>query len=75
MLDQQYRYGCEFYGATPIIAYTLQTDKHFLSLSQSLAQGCGGLLTGGAGAGKTETVKVRMKLWGNRVRLEKISAQ
>ncbi len=61
MLDQQYTYGCEFYGAQPIVGLTPLTDKCYLSMSQSVADCKGAMLTGVTGAGKTETAKVSVK--------------
>ena len=34
ILEQNYEYGCEFYGASPMIGLTPLTDKCFLSMSQ-----------------------------------------
>ena len=62
MLDQQYTYGCEFYGAQPIVGLTPITDKCYLSMSQALQANKGAMLTGGTGSGKTETVKVNQTL-------------
>ena len=58
ILNQEYSYGYEFYGAQPQVGLTPQTDKCFLSISQALASNRGAMLVGGPGAGKTETVKV-----------------
>ena len=61
MLDKQYSYGCEFYGAQPQVGLTPQTDKCYLSMSQAVAMNRGAMLAGGPGVGKTETVRVRLR--------------
>ena len=58
MLDQQLQYGCEFYGANPVLGLTPMTDKCYLAMSQAIQQHKGSMLVGGTGTGKTETVKV-----------------
>ncbi len=58
MLEQSYIYGCEFYGAQPQVGLTPQTDKCYLSMSQAVSNGKGSIISGGPGAGKTETIKV-----------------
>lgn len=60
MLDQVYEYGCEFYGAQPIVGLTPLTDKCYLSLSQALSNNRGAMLVGNPAVGKTETIKVRL---------------
>ena len=60
ILNQNYSYGYEFYGAQAQVGLTPQTDKCFLSMSQALASNRGAMLVGGPGVGKTETVKVRI---------------
>ena len=58
MLEQRFCYGCEFYGARPLIAVTPHIDRCFLTLAQAVEQCKGSMLTGATGVGKTETVKV-----------------
>ena len=61
MLDQNYAYGGEFSGAQQVVGFTPLTDKCFLSLSQAISNIKGGMLTGQAAVGKTETIKVLEK--------------
>ena len=58
MLEERYRYGCEFYGSQPMPGLTPMTDKCYLSMSQALASCSGAMITGHNSFGKTETVKV-----------------
>ena len=58
MLDQTYNYGCEFYGAQPMVGLTPVTDKCFLAMSQAVTNKQGAMLTGATAVGKTETIKV-----------------
>ncbi|KAM9316607.1 uncharacterized protein PAF06_007656 [Gastrophryne carolinensis] len=65
ILDAQYVYGCEFYGATIPFIMNPVTEKCFLKISQSLQQKNGIVLQGDHGAGKTETIKGLSYLLGN----------
>ena len=65
MLDEPYTYGCEFYGSVPMPGLTPMTDKAYLSMSQALAANTGAMLSGHNSCGKTETVKVRIKVYCN----------
>ena len=58
MLDQQFNYGCEFYGAQPMVGLTPVTDKCYLSMALAISQHKGAMVMGDTGVGKTETVKV-----------------
>lgn len=58
MLEQRFSYGCEFYGAQPLLGMTPHIDKCFLTMSQAVGQYKGAMVTGATGVGKTETVKV-----------------
>jgi len=62
ILDERYLYGCEFYGAQPIIGHTLTTDKCYLAISQALALQKGAIISGSTTVGKTETIKVSIKV-------------
>ncbi|XP_064629693.1 uncharacterized protein LOC135488785 isoform X2 [Lineus longissimus] len=57
IVDNNYKYGCEFYGAQPIIALTTLTERCFISMAAALKQHNGVKVIGGTGTGKTETVK------------------
>nr|DBA26446.1 TPA: hypothetical protein GDO54_010703 [Pyxicephalus adspersus] len=74
ILDAQYVYGCEFYGATTPFIMNPVTEKCFLKISQILQQRNGVILQGDHGAGKTETVKGLSYLLGNFVFLFTCSA-
>ncbi|KAM5165175.1 dynein axonemal heavy chain 5-like [Mantella aurantiaca] len=67
ILDTQYVYGCEFYGATTPFIMNPVTEKCFLKMSQILQQRNGVVLQGDHGVGKTETVKGLSYLLGNFV--------
>ncbi|XP_077343463.1 dynein axonemal heavy chain 5-like [Lithobates pipiens] len=67
ILDAQYVYGCEFYGATTPFIMNPVTEKCFLKISQILQQRNGVVLQGDPGVGKTETVKGLSYLLGNFV--------
>ena len=58
ILEQSYEYGCEFYGAQPMVGLTPLTDKCFLSMSQAVTSRRGVMVSGASCVGKTETVKV-----------------
>lgn len=58
MLDERYRYGCEFYGAQAMPGLTPATDKAYLAMSRALTACTGAMITGHNSSGKTETVKV-----------------
>ena len=62
ILEDQYKVGCEFYGAQPTIGLTPITDRCFLSMSQAISVHKGAILYGTTGVGKTETVKVHFTL-------------
>ena len=59
MLEERYSYGCEFYGAQPLIGLTPLTDKCYLSMSQAMSTCMGSMVAGDTATGKTETVKVK----------------
>ena len=63
ILDERYLYGCEFYGAQPIIGHTLTTDKCYLAMSQALALQKGAIVSGSTAVGKTETIKVSVHVF------------
>ncbi|XP_031757885.1 dynein gamma chain, flagellar outer arm isoform X2 [Xenopus tropicalis] len=65
ILDAQYGYGCEFYGAKIPMIMNPTTEKCFLKISQILQQINGVVLTGDRGVGKTETIKGLSYLLGN----------
>ncbi|XP_077137822.1 dynein axonemal heavy chain 5-like [Ranitomeya variabilis] len=65
ILDSQYTYGCEFYGAKIPFIMNPVTEKCFFKISQILQQNNGVILQGEHGAGKTETVKGLSYLLGN----------
>ncbi|XP_018096048.2 dynein heavy chain 5, axonemal [Xenopus laevis] len=65
ILDAQYGYGCEFYGAKLPMIMNPITEKCFLKISQVLQQVNGVILTGDHGVGKTETIKGLSYLLGN----------
>ncbi|XP_073445808.1 uncharacterized protein [Dendrobates tinctorius] len=65
ILDAQYTYGCEFYGAKIPFIMNPVTEKCFFKISQILQQNNGVILQGEHGAGKTETVKGLSYLLGN----------
>ncbi|XP_078503742.1 dynein axonemal heavy chain 5-like [Lissotriton helveticus] len=57
ILDAQYKYGCEFYGAKIQLIMNPATEKCFLAMSQAMQQVNGVALQGDHGVGKTETTK------------------
>ncbi|XP_069461306.1 uncharacterized protein [Ambystoma mexicanum] len=57
ILDAQYKYGCEFYGARIPLIMNPATEKCFLTISQAIQQVNGVALLGDHGVGKTETTK------------------
>ncbi|XP_068137634.1 dynein axonemal heavy chain 5-like isoform X2 [Hyperolius riggenbachi] len=67
ILDAQYVYGCEFYGATSPFIMNPVTEKCFLKISQILQQKNGVVLQGDHGVGKTETIKGLSHLLGTFV--------
>ncbi|KAM8953036.1 dynein axonemal heavy chain 5-like [Pelodytes ibericus] len=65
ILDVEYLYGCEFYGAHSGLIMNPVTEKCFLKISQMLQQASGVVLQGDHGVGKTETIKGLSYLLGN----------
>ncbi|KAM4771050.1 dynein axonemal heavy chain 5-like [Rhinophrynus dorsalis] len=57
ILDAQYIYGCEFYGAKNPMIMNPVTEKCLLKVSQMLQNVNGVVLQGAHGVGKTETIK------------------
>ncbi|KAJ1151043.1 hypothetical protein NDU88_003830 [Pleurodeles waltl] len=57
ILDAQYKYGCEFYGAKIQLIMNPTTEKCFLAMSQAMQKVNGVALQGDHGVGKTETTK------------------
>ncbi|XP_029452717.1 dynein gamma chain, flagellar outer arm-like [Rhinatrema bivittatum] len=57
ILDAQYEYGCEFYGAGIPLILNPVTEKCFFIISQTLQQENAVALQGDHGVGKTETIK------------------
>ncbi|KAG8582082.1 hypothetical protein GDO81_007910 [Engystomops pustulosus] len=65
ILDAQYTYGCEFYGAKIPLIMNPATEKCFFKISQILRQKNSVILQGDHGTGKTETIKGLSYLLGN----------
>ncbi|XP_056421918.1 uncharacterized protein LOC130362045 isoform X2 [Hyla sarda] len=65
ILDSQYTYGCEFYGAKIPLIMNPVTEKCFFKISQILQQNNGVILQGDHSVGKTETIKGLSYLLGN----------
>ncbi|XP_075124385.1 uncharacterized protein LOC142197756 [Leptodactylus fuscus] len=65
ILDAQYTYGCEFYGANILLIMNPVTDKCFFKISQILQQKNCVILQGDHGTGKTETIKGLSYFLGN----------
>ncbi|XP_063775387.1 uncharacterized protein LOC134910927 [Pseudophryne corroboree] len=65
ILDVQYVYGCEFYGAKIPLIMNPITEKCFLKISQILQQRSGVIIQGEHGVGKTETIKGLSYVLGN----------
>ncbi|XP_074662754.1 uncharacterized protein LOC141915202 [Tubulanus polymorphus] len=67
MLDTKYDYGCEFYGAEPVVSLTTTTERCFISMAQYMQNHTGVTLAGGTGSGKTETVSGFAQLLGHHL--------
>ncbi|XP_069830783.1 uncharacterized protein [Dendropsophus ebraccatus] len=65
IMDAQYAYGCEFYGAKIPLIMNPVTEKCYFKISQVLQQNNGVILQGDNSVGKTETIKGLSYLLGN----------
>ncbi|XP_064411344.1 dynein axonemal heavy chain 5-like [Latimeria chalumnae] len=61
ILDAQYQYGCEFYGAKVPLMLNPTTEKCFLAVSRTVQKISGVTVQGDQGIGKTENIKVLSK--------------
>nr|XP_014351636.1 PREDICTED: dynein heavy chain 8, axonemal-like [Latimeria chalumnae] len=57
ILDAQYQYGCEFYGAKVPLMLNPTTEKCFLAVSRTVQKISGVTVQGDQGIGKTENIK------------------